>query len=270
MHYVDVEFRNTFQDLELAGMLLVPDGEGPFPAAVMIHGSGTSRRDNRWYLTLAKHLQDSGIAVLLPDKRGSERSGGDWRTADFEDLATDTRAALAFLRAQDIVTISRLGLIGMSQGGWIAPIVARDDSVDFIVNMVGSAVTPNEQLLYEENFNLQQMGFLPGISYALALASTTYLRHVAMQDFYAAVGNYDPLPLWASLAVPTRVLYGAEDTNAPSAESAARLAALGNAAIEVTVYDGSGHALQDPPARGDSLIRREALGAISAFILELD
>ena len=76
--YQEVSFLNTAQDLELAGMLFVPDGKGPFPAAVIIHGSGTSRRDSAWYLTLTQYLQENGIVVLLPDKRGSEKSAGDW------------------------------------------------------------------------------------------------------------------------------------------------------------------------------------------------
>ena len=67
--YTEIFFNNN--DLRLSGMLLLPDGEEDFPVAVIIHGSGTSKRDNRWYLAIAKHLQENGIAVLLPDKRGS-------------------------------------------------------------------------------------------------------------------------------------------------------------------------------------------------------
>ena len=271
VQYREVAFRNATQDIDLAGMLFVPDGDGPFPAAVIIHGSGTSNRQNRWYLTLAKHLQGKGIAVLLPDKRGSEQSGGDWRTADFEDLATDTRAAVDFMQAQELVAISSIGIIGMSQGGWIAPIVARDSNdLGFVVSMVGSAVTPNEQLLFEEDHNLRQMGFLPGVSYAIALMSTRYLRHVSMAEFYAAVGDYDPVPLWADMGVPALAIFGRDDTNVPTGESVARLNAAGNDAIEVVVYDGSGHAVQDPVGQGDRLIRGEALAAISDFILEVD
>ena len=65
--HVEIAFQNEAQDLGLGGLLFVPEGDGPFPAAVVIHGSGTSHRDNGWYLTLTKHLQDNGIVVLLPD-----------------------------------------------------------------------------------------------------------------------------------------------------------------------------------------------------------
>ena len=138
--------RNEVQSIDLGGMLFVPRGTGPYPAAVVIHGSGTSSRANRWYLTLTHFLQDNGILVLLPDKRGSEKSGGDWHHASFEDLATDTAAAIRFLETQRRVKISRIGLIGMSQGGWIAPVAAsRDKEIAFVVSMSGASVSAYQQ-----------------------------------------------------------------------------------------------------------------------------
>ena len=146
--YTEINFRNSVQQIELGGMLFIPSGGGAFPAVVVIHGSGTSVRRNRWYLTLTQYLQENGVIVLLPDKRGSEKSSGDWRSADFEDLATDTMAAIRYLQDQDKVAISEIGVVGMSQGGWISPIVANQSSdVAFIVNLVSAAVTPQEQLL---------------------------------------------------------------------------------------------------------------------------
>jgi dienelactone hydrolase len=265
--FTEIAFRNTAQDLELAGMLFVPEGEGPFPAAVIIHGSGISRRDNGWYLTLTKFLQDNGVVVLLPDKRGSEKSGGDWRTASFEDLATDTLAAMGYLRTQDSVEVTTLGIVGMSQGGWIAPIAAaQSDDVDFIVSMVGSAVTPEKQLAYEENHNLRQMGFLPGVSNVVSWLSTAWLTNVAQRDFWSAIDRFDPLPYWEAVDVGTLVLYGGNDTNVPSRESAARLHDLRKPNIRVRIYNGSGHALEDPPGDGNSLIRYDALEAMVEFI----
>ena len=114
IEHTEVSFNNG--DLQLAGMLIVPDGEGPFPVAVIIHGSGTSRRSNRWYLAVAKRLEDSGIAVLLPDKRGSEKSDGDWRTSSLEDLAGDTIGAIEFVKGQEQFDVSYIGVVGMSQG----------------------------------------------------------------------------------------------------------------------------------------------------------
>lgn len=268
-HFAEISFRNEEQGFDLGGMLFMPSGDGPFPAAVIIHGSGTSRRDNGWYLTLTDYLQRNGIAVLLPDKRGSEQSAGDWRTADFHDLATDTEAAIEFLENQQLVTVDRVGVIGMSQGGWVAPIVASNaNNLAFVVSMVGSAVTPTKQLLYEENHNLQQMGFLPGISYGIALLSSANIRHVAQPDFWDGIADFDPLPYWQQTDVPSLVLYGADDTNVPSRESAARLNSLDKQNIEVRVFEGSGHALQDPPGRGNNLIRQEVLEAILNLVAD--
>ena len=265
--HVEVAFQNKSQNLALAGLMFVPEGDGPFPAAVVIHGSGTSRRDNGWYLTLTKHLQANGIAVLLPDKRGSEQSEGNWKTSSFQDLATDTLAAIEYLREQEAVRVSAVGVVGMSQGGWIAPIVAsQDEGLAFLVSMVGSAVTPREQLLYEENYNLRQVGFLPLISNALAYAGYANVRYFAQPQLYDLIVDYDPLPYWQDIGVDSLALFGADDTNVPSAESADRLLSLDNPRIRVEVYEGSGHALESPRGQGSSIIRQDVLEEISRFI----
>lgn len=265
--HFEISFQNQMQNLALAGLLFVPEGDGPFPAAIVIHGSGTSRRDNGWYLTLTKHLQNSGIVVLLPDKRGSEESEGNWRTSSFEDLATDTHAAIEYLREQQSVPISRIGVIGMSQGGWIAPLVAeQEDELAFLVSMVGSVVTPREQLLYEENYNLRQVGFLPGISNVLAYVGSANVRYLAQPELYELIVDYDPLPYWRTISIDSLALFGADDTNVPSAESTKRLMTLNNPNVRVKVYEGSGHALESPRGHGNSIIRGDALEEISDFI----
>lgn len=265
--YREVRFENTDQDLEMSGMLFVPDGEGPFPAAVFIHGSGTSRRDSHWYLTPAQYLQQNGVVVLLPDKRGSEQSEGDWRTASFEDLATDTLAAISFLKNQEAVGISNIGIIGMSQGGHIAPLVAdKSQDLTFVVNIVGGAVPMHDLLVYEENYNLRQLGILPGLSDLLAYPSSWMVRNVAFRGFWDAIGNFDPIPYWDVLSVDSLVLYGELDTNVPSARSAEILRSLGNPNIDVRIYEGSGHALETPPIDGKSYFREDALMDIREFI----
>ena len=248
-------------------MLLPPEGDGPYPAAVIIHGSGTSRRDSPWYLTLSTYLQQNGVVVLLPDKRGSEQSQGDWRTSSFEDLAGDTTAAIEFLKQQDEVAVSEIGIIGMSQGGHIAPLVAdRSRDVAFVVNVVGGAVPMRQALLFEENHNLRHLGLLPGISNVVAFLSTSYLVHVGQKDFWDAIGDYDPLPYWQKLQVPALSLYGREDTNVDALENAVRLRLLGKSNIEVDVYEGSGHALEAPEGKGNRIFREDALRRIRDFI----
>ncbi len=269
--YEEISFVNEAQDIQLGGMLFLPHSDDPYPAVVIIHGSGTSRRENQWYVTLAHALQENGIAVLLPDKRGSEKSGGDWRTASFEDLATDTVAAVDYLKGRDDLPITTMGIAGLSQGGHLAPAAATMSSdIEFVINLVGGAVKIEEQLLYEENHNLRQMGLLPGVSNLVAYPAAWSIREVRQKEFWDAVGNFDPLPYWRAVDVPALVLYGEADTNVPAAESAARLQRLDKGNIEVRIYEGSGHALQDPPGRGSDLIRAEVLEAVSTFILAIE
>lgn len=268
--YQEVIFHNLQQDLKLGGMLFVPEGQGPFPAVVIIQGSGTSQRDNPWYLTLTDYLQKNGIVVLVPDKRGSEQSEGDWHIASFEDLATDTLAAISFLKKQEQVPISSIGIVGMSQGGYFAPLVATESSdIDFLVDVVGASVPIYDLILYEENHNLRQMGFLPGLSRLISYGSTFYLKNVGQRDFWKAVGNFDPIPYWEKVTIPALVLYGQEDTNVPATESAARLRSLEKPNIEVIIYEGSGHALEDPEGKGDRIFREDALKKIRDFIFSV-
>lgn len=266
--YEEIGFQNREQGIRLGGLLFVPDGVGPFPAAVVIHGSGTSFRDNRWYLTLAQHLQDNGILVLLPDKRGSEQSGGDWRTASFDDLATDTVAALGYLRDQDDVGVSAIGVIGLSQGGHIAPLVAeKSDELSFLVNIVGGAVPMHDLLIYEENNNLRELGILPGFSDLLAYPSAWSIIYLRQKGFWDAIGNFDPLPFWDRITIPSLVLYGEEDQNVPSSRSAELLRSLNNPHIEVRIYAGSGHALESPEGEGNRIFRADALMDIVNFVV---
>jgi len=267
VEYTEVFFRNEAQDLDLAGMLFIPEGEGPFPAVVIIHGSRESYRDRNWYLTMSSYMQENGVAVLLPDKRGSEKSEGDWYTSSFEDLATDTLAAIDFMNSQDIVEVSRIGILGMSQGGIIAPVVASQSAdLDFVVNMTGSSVTMHEQLLYEFNKAAQETGYLPGVSNLVSYMNTFVFENITGKEWYNAVGNFNPLPYWQKVNTPVLVLHGSEDHNVPSAESKARFDALGKDNIRVIMYEGSGHGLEDPPGTGDRYIREKALSDILDFV----
>jgi dipeptidyl aminopeptidase/acylaminoacyl peptidase len=267
LKYTEVTFCNEAQEITLAGMLLVPQGKGPFPAVIIIHGSGTSVRDNKWYLTLSSHLQDSGVAVLLPDKRGSVNSEGDWRTSSYHDLATDTLAAVNYLLGQGLVPISEVGIIGLSQGGNISPLVAvQSPDIAFLVNIVGPPLPAYNVLIYEETHTLREMGFLPGISDLIARISTLVLRQITQKSFWDAVGNFEGLSYWKGLTIPALVLYGSEDTNVPSQASRDALDGLDKDNIAIIIYQGSGHALDDPPGQGDSIFRQEALDDIMDFI----
>ena len=266
-HFTEVTFPNPAAGLQLAGLAFVPEGPGPFPAAIIIQGSGNSQRTNRWYLTVAEYLRTKGVAVLLPDKRGSERSEGNWRTASFLDLASDVTAAIKFFKNHANIPVSKIGVLGMSQGGQVGPIVAAEsEDVAFVITVVGSSLPMYETLLYEETNNLRELGFLSGVSDVLARVSTLYLRRIAQPDFWNAVGNFDPLPYWHRLNVPVLILYGAEDSNVPTKRSADRLKALHKSNINVIVFEGSGHALASPVGWRESIFREDALQMMADFI----
>ena len=242
LRYTEVSFKNG--DLLLSSLLLLPTGKGPFPVAVFIHGSGTSHRNSPWYLTVAAHLQENGIAVLLPDKRGSEKSEGDWKKATFRDLAGDAAGAIAFIEGQTTFECSKIGVIGFSQGGWIAPIVAAENAdVAFVVSMSGPGVTTDEQLLYEEVNNIAGFGTYRFIA---ALIAPITAKNIKKTDFWQAIGGFDPIPYWRKVDVPAFMAFGENDKNVPVEESASRIQALGKANIAVKVYPDGGHAIADP------------------------
>jgi uncharacterized protein len=149
----DVTFENKGASVTLAGTFTSPKEGGPFATVVLVSGSGPQDRDeallgHKPFLVLADHLTRRGLAVLRFDDRGTARSTGKYsfdQTA--EDYATDTKAAIEYLKSRKDVDPRRIGIVGHSEGGLVAPIVAAaDPSVAFVVLMAGPG-TPGAQLL---------------------------------------------------------------------------------------------------------------------------
>ena len=148
----EVAFQNG--DINLAGTLTVPQGDGPFPAVLLISGSGLQDRDetvfgHKPFWVLADHLSRAGIAVLRVDDPGIGKSAPHPEPPTTADFATDVETGVAFLKRDD--RIGPVGLIGHSEGGIIAAIVAshRDD-IGFVVLMAGPGV-PGSELLLKQN-----------------------------------------------------------------------------------------------------------------------
>lgn len=151
----EVTIENASAKLKLAGTLTLPKGDGPFAAVVLISGSGPQDRDesllgHKPFLVLADHLTRRGIAVLRCDDRGVGKSTGDHATATSADFATDVEACVAYLKTRKEIDSKKIGLIGHSEGGLIAPMVAaRSSDVAFLVLLAGPGVL-GEELLYKQ------------------------------------------------------------------------------------------------------------------------
>jgi pimeloyl-ACP methyl ester carboxylesterase len=150
-----VTFASTAAGVELAGTLTLPEGEGPFPAAILVSGSGPQDRDealmgHKPFHVLADHLTRNGIAVLRYDDRGVAESSGDFATATTSDFATDALAAIAHLRKDPRVTSDAIGIVGHSEGGVVGPLAAsRSDAVGYVVMLAGTGV-PGLDVLVEQ------------------------------------------------------------------------------------------------------------------------
>ena len=161
----EVVINNPDADLQLAGTLTLPRGEGPHPAVVLITGSGPQDRDeaimgHRPFLVLADHLTRRGIAVLRYDDRGVGESTGDFRTATHYDFVTDALAAVEWLKTREGIDPDRIGLVGHSEGGVVAPLAAvkQPDDVAFIVLLAGVGVPMDELLERQGRDILRVMG----------------------------------------------------------------------------------------------------------------
>jgi alpha/beta superfamily hydrolase len=151
----DVTFTNNKFNIQLAGTLTIPGGAGPFPVAIMITGSGPQNRDeelmgHKPFLVISDWLTRNGIAVLRYDDRGVGKSQGNYASATSADLATDADAAFNFLKNNPKINPKAIGLIGHSEGGLIAPILASSNhDIAFIVSLAGPGVT-GEQILVRQ------------------------------------------------------------------------------------------------------------------------
>jgi uncharacterized protein len=282
----DVTFENQHAGIKLAGTLTIPPGEGPFRAVVLIAGSGPHGRDetvagHKPFLVLSDYLTRHGIAVLRYDKRGIGQSGGNYGAATTADFASDAQAAFAFLRTQAGVNPRKVGLIGHSEGGIIAPMVAaRDPDVAFVVMMAGSGV-PGDQILVEQSLLISEaMGMSTEkaeqnaaderqvLDMAKAGSDQAALEKEIRQKFAGKIPepqlgmqvkaltspwfryflSYDPATAFEKVTCPVLVLSGEKDLqvqpsqNLPAIRKA--LEAAGNRHFEIDELPGLNHLFQ--------------------------
>jgi dienelactone hydrolase len=161
--------------------------------------------------------------------------------ADFETLAGDTLAAVEYIRNQEMFAFSGIGLIGMSQGGWIAPIVAaQDKDISFVVSMSGASVPTKEQLVHEEIHNISYYTW-PFVARLLAPITA---KRILKMDHIKSYAGYDPVPYWKKVDAPVFFAFGENDENMP-VEACIKVLRERLSVDLIKVYPDGGHAIRD-------------------------
>jgi len=287
----DVAYPNSAAStpVRLAGTLTLPAGKGPFPAVVLIAGSGPNARDenilgHKIFAVLADHLTRNGVAVLRYDKRGVGQSTGDHAKATTRDFASDAEASVNYLRTRREIDPGRIGLIGHSEGGLIAPIVAASDrGVGFIVLMAGPGETgakileqqghliskasgmSDEAVAQGDALRLSVINILqdekdPGVATAKAakllsdygkaqgLPETVMAAQLQLftSDWIRLFLSYDPVTTLREVRCPVLAIAGSKDLQVPPRENLAaiRAALSANPDATVTELPGLNHLFQ--------------------------
>jgi pimeloyl-ACP methyl ester carboxylesterase len=275
--------------VKLAGTLTLPQGKGPFPAVVMITGSGAQDRDenifgHKPFAVIADRLTRNGIAVLRMDDRGFAKSTGNFATATDDDFAIDTAADVAYLRTRADIDARRIGLIGHSEGGLVAPkVAAKDPKLAFIVLMAGPGVPLSDVLRAQRAKLMPAMGVSPEqlkhsqVLFDHALTAMKGAKDEAdakarvLQVAKAEGGDvlpgdaqkealatqlssgwmrdlldYDPAPTLAKVKCPILALNGSKDGQVPPEQNlpAIRAATKGNPDVTLTELPGLNHLFQ--------------------------
>jgi pimeloyl-ACP methyl ester carboxylesterase len=271
----DVAFANG--DVRLAGTLISPKSRGRHPAIILVHGSGAENRE--FMLPYARFLIRRGIAVLGYDKRGVGASTGDWTTASFDDLAGDVIAAFEYLRSRRDIDAGQIGLLGVSQAGWIMPIAAvRAPGIAFVVSVSGGGVPADETAFDHARNEMTASGLRPEVidqilevmrqQYRFARTGEGWDDYLAarirlaarlgapppsypatrddplwrtMRAFYF----YDPTPVLRRLRTPTLAIFGELDDNILAAKNKAAwdaaLRMAGNPDYTLTITAKANH-----------------------------
>lgn len=228
------------EEITLSGILWLPENPGPHPALVIVDGSGKTR---------AGRLKDSievfvdlGFACLSYDKRGVGESGGKFLGGldiDIPQLGSDAVAGMNFLKTRTEVDSAQIGLLGLSQAGWIIPVAAAEsEDVSFTVIFSGTTVT-----LGEENYYSQLTGDDPFWKYIYRNLSRD---EISKRLDKRGPSLFDPNPYLERMIVPGLWLYGELDRSQPTRESVAildRLIQDHNKDFTYMVFEGADHGI---------------------------
>ncbi len=212
----DVAYDNPAAKVRIAATLTVPEGKSPFPAVLLIVGSGPLNRDeevafHKPFLVLADHLTRQGIAVLRADKRGVGQTTGDFEEATIYDLADDVRAGVQYLKSRKEIDPKRIGLLGHSEGGTVGAIVAaRSPDIAFFVTMAALGQNNGEIIIFQKTLAAKMRG---ADESTLALMRSWYERVYAVvrEDTDNATAEEKLRALYATLTADEKERLGWPD-----------------------------------------------------------
>jgi uncharacterized protein len=274
-----VTFNNG--DVTLAGTMLMPQTSLRHSAVILVHGSQDRSRDDDYEFAFANTYLKIGIAALIFDKRGVGASTGDWHTTSFETLAEDVLAGVRYLKTRADINPKQIGLRGISQGGWIAPIAAaRSKDVAFLVTVSAAGVSPAEQVTQDQLRKAKEAGAteadLKEAAEFFKLQFDAVRSDAAWAKFQSAIPaargkswyrftlgdvpkeswlwqstrlttHFDPAPILRRVKCPTLLLFGELDPNYPAQISADRMSRAlkyaGNKDVTVMIFRGANHSL---------------------------
>lgn len=245
----EVSFENKAAGAVLSGTLTWPegyDGKKPVPVVIMVSGSGLQNRDeevfgHKPFLVMADRLARNGIASLRYDDRGTGKSTGDASKATTSDFMKDAAAGLELLRSMD-GKFSRVGVIGHSEGGLIAFMLAADGMTDFIVSLAGTGVKGDTIIAGQSNDALRRTGRPANVT-ATDIRKQAETGGNAWLRYFV---DYDPADVIASTTCPVMALNGTMDTQVRPRLNLDRIKSLlpHNAKNSIKEYDGLNHLFQ--------------------------
>ena len=183
----DVEYFNADKSVHFGATFTYPASGGPFPTAILITGSGQQDRDetifeHKPFAVIADYLTKKGYAILRVDDRGVGKTNGDVMNATSADFAKDVEAGLAFLKSRLQTDRKRVGLIGHSEGGLIAALVAaKRKDIDFMVLLAGPGTKGSELLAGQGAAILKSTG-IPSATVSLYMSFYTTILNIAASE----------------------------------------------------------------------------------------
>jgi pimeloyl-ACP methyl ester carboxylesterase len=206
----NVLYYNADRSMQFGGTLTIPNGKGPFPTVILVTGSGSQDRNSTvlehpLFHVLADHLSRNGVAVLRYDDRGVGETTGDLNLATTADFADDAEAGIAFLLQKSWVDPKRIGIIGHSEGGIIAPMIAnRRNDIAFVVLLAAPTVPiidlmamQNEAIARSAGLSEEALKEIPGL-----FTEITGIIRSAPTDSAALTRSVTFIEEWAQVKTP--------------------------------------------------------------------